>query len=641
MPPAAVTCPVLRMTPSALWNQYQYFNWQVGNNWPANTAYQDNYDVPPSDRPCISYPATCNGPSDYTCTRGIRRLTDMNVKRRMYEVKPGSPAVCGHGNREFSFFVRPGDSVQDLIILFAAGGICWDAASCSGVTGLMSIDSMNSQYYKEKFASVPVDMKRTLRDNDPGLKTGIVDAWSIGLDFLPWSLVVIPDCTGDMHIGNRTRAVNHGTSSCYTVHHKGAVNTGLALQWVLDNFKNLKRLLLVGSYQEANSKAYGAHGVIFWAKYLQEQMPSTVVRTVVDSSMGIAGPWFKAYMADDIWGTANALVPTATGAGAKDKLLPPPYEWAIWSDDITSYYRWATSRRPSLAFAEVSSIEDDVQKNFFIMTGGMSQDCCNNGCGCSNQIVRDSRNGQLDWTKTRKVQILRRNKYIPNNYRSWMISTSTTHGLLVSPEYMSICPKLGLEDFMCPQQYILQTWTYSFINAKISYNPEGIPISSTFLGTTYSERNFGYSTCLGCLDGVLGSGEYDELCNVTIYDDDTFRTVAARYNSNWVSLWALNGGYSDCRGVRLAETSIREAPDQQLSGRPLRFAHEYRMEPGENLEDVAKRFGVTVQELVYHNYNLMTHIDNPLTLPSGDVVCIVSRVADAVDAGGSPICMPR
>ena len=97
---------------------------------------------------------------------------------------------------------------------------------------------------------------------------------------------------------------------------------------------------------------------------------------------------------------------------------------------------------------------------------------------------------------------------------------------------------------------------------------------------------------------------------------------------------------------------------------------------GENLEDVAKHFGVTVQELVYHNYNLMTHIDNPLTLvsliprsprreltslvqPSGDVVCVVSRLADAVvssssarsdpagsmlltqDAGGSPICMPR
>ena len=76
------------------------------------------------------------------------------VSARVYfELFPGSPAVCGHGNREFSFLARRAASdtnvrahgperfssqhagywmpcARQIIIAFLAGGMCWDAQSC-------------------------------------------------------------------------------------------------------------------------------------------------------------------------------------------------------------------------------------------------------------------------------------------------------------------------------------------------------------------------------------------------------------------------------------------------------------------------------------------------------------------------------
>jgi hypothetical protein len=38
--------------------------------------------------------------------------------RVYYELFPGSPAVCGHGNREFSFLVRRGTSDENVSLNF-------------------------------------------------------------------------------------------------------------------------------------------------------------------------------------------------------------------------------------------------------------------------------------------------------------------------------------------------------------------------------------------------------------------------------------------------------------------------------------------------------------------------------------------
>ncbi len=47
-----------------------------------------------------------------------------------YELFPGSPAVCGHGNREFSFIAKRSYQTDTVVVAFLAGGMCWDEDSC-------------------------------------------------------------------------------------------------------------------------------------------------------------------------------------------------------------------------------------------------------------------------------------------------------------------------------------------------------------------------------------------------------------------------------------------------------------------------------------------------------------------------------
>eukprot|EP00961_Rhodomonas_salina_P095169 1280388-Rhodomonas_salina.1 len=60
-----------------------------------------------------------------------------------YQLKPGSPTVCGHGNREFSFFAHKGQDTSKVIVVFASGGMCWDAESCGDpMFRSMAIDAL-------------------------------------------------------------------------------------------------------------------------------------------------------------------------------------------------------------------------------------------------------------------------------------------------------------------------------------------------------------------------------------------------------------------------------------------------------------------------------------------------------------------
>mmetsp|Transcript_55233 Transcript_55233/g.115549 ORF Transcript_55233/g.115549 Transcript_55233/m.115549 type:complete len:82 (-) Transcript_55233:409-654(-) len=74
------------------------------------------------------------------------------------------------------------------------------------------------------------------------------------------------------------------------------------------------------------------------------------------------------------------------------------------------------------------------------------------------------------------------------------------------------------------------------------------------------------------------------------------------------------------------------------SGDSYRYGHEYRLLQGESLSGIAKRFGTTIGELVDLNYNTITHINNPLRLVAGDIICVTPDWANMMDQMGSPIC---
>eukprot|EP00291_Cryptomonas_curvata_P022851 CAMPEP_0172170794 /NCGR_PEP_ID=MMETSP1050-20130122/11500_1 /TAXON_ID=233186 /ORGANISM="Cryptomonas curvata, Strain CCAP979/52" /LENGTH=526 /DNA_ID=CAMNT_0012842085 /DNA_START=119 /DNA_END=1699 /DNA_ORIENTATION=- len=474
---------------------------QTDANGQSSQPVQPYYLDTPQETPCTAAPRTCfyNKVGLYACSNGLKSVTDSDwavaVSARVYyELFPGSPAVCGHGNREFSFLARRGTSETNLLVAFLAGGTCQDAQGCGADPALRTMAVDNDPGFEKAPAVFLGNLKQALlkADSDATLKRGIFDPVQSGNPFKDWNVIVIPDCTGDLHIGNNSCTYGKNTSECITAHHRGAVNTGLAISWVVKNFPSVTQILALGTGVLSTSKADGGHGAAFWTKYLQEKYPSAKVRTIIDSSMALFGPdWFKK-MKDDPWGSIKSKVPDADSNSktAGDYLLPKVEDWSITSDDMSAYYELISKTVPTVAFAEASSIDEPVQQMAFVGTGGKLEDCCLDGCSCDFRTdsagrtlpygVRQGippyglRGGQLDWIKTLKVTVLRRMTRMENNYRAWLIKGLRQPSRFLFPNadwFSNFYPRPGME--ITPTGNFLQNWAFRFANGAINFNDDG------------------------------------------------------------------------------------------------------------------------------------------------------------------------
>jgi len=388
----------------------------------------------PQELPCRSNAASCTmyAGSTLKCAQGLvymdQKLQDFTwTVRNWAQLIPGSPAACGHGNREFSFFVRPEDpstkvvaatgkpSLEKVLLVFVAGGMCWDAESCGDATGKRKMASGNNPWSSPhgKAPSVPERLLSWLWSADEG-KPGFLN-----FDEYPgYDAIVIPDCTGDMNLGNRSYTYDAEKDTCITAHHRGGINTGLALDWMVHprNSRALREVLILatGFNDLGQGTAFGGHGPAFWASYIQKRKPDIKVRVVTEQSLGLNGPAWSKVIEPDPWGVQQLHEPTG------DLLLPPPSQWSFAHDDMTSYYKLAAEAMPVLAFADVSSVSDVNQISFFEHFGGRPKDCCVDGCACSGGGDDHIEAGQLDWLKTVKIAVLQRHQRLGLNYRSWL-----------------------------------------------------------------------------------------------------------------------------------------------------------------------------------------------------------------------------
>jgi len=610
----------------------------------------------PQETPCISTAASCykGGAGTIECEQGMRSMDESFYQVLEWsQLIPGSPSACGHGNREFSFFVRPADrraSLEKVIVVFAAGGICWDAESC-GNTNNQRMGSGNNAWSSPHMKS-PAIPERLLEylwsSEDSKSKPGILGNGQ----FSEYDSVLIPDCTGDMNIGNRsyTYGAVHN-ESCVTAHHRGGINTGLAIDWIVHprNSRSLREVLIVatGYNDMGQGRAFGGHGPAFWAAYIQKRKPDVTVRVVTEQSLGINGPAWSKVMEPDPWGTQQLFEP-----GTATPVLPPPSDWSFAHDDMTSYYEYVAKTSPSVAFADVSSMHDPSQMGLFEHFGGHRRQCCVDGCSCQSGGDDTMEAGHLDWIKTLKVAVLQRHQRLGQNYRSWLSKTPVRYSMLSTlaqletyltsigatqwsgeqVEMTSICPKVR-GSTKCPEDAgakfaspsILDQFVRAFGESKIVLDGVGGIKSEHLPGRTYHERVFGDFTCTGCLDGVPGGNHPgDERCNATFAQGETLFSVAPKYNMDWMLMWSLNSG---------------DAPDTATKpGAPYRFAHQYVMQPGDTIESVAKVLATTAGAIINLNRNRITHFEDPSKLRAGDTICVLPSIIDVRDRFGSHVC---
>jgi hypothetical protein len=82
-------------------------------------------------------------------------------------------------------------------------------------------------------------------DDDPSTSVGLFDAARADSPIAGWSVLFVPYCSGDLHIGDRVVDYKRTDGSTFAFAHVGARNTRAALDW-LGSRKMTPAKVLVG-----------------------------------------------------------------------------------------------------------------------------------------------------------------------------------------------------------------------------------------------------------------------------------------------------------------------------------------------------------------------------------------------------------
>jgi Pectinacetylesterase len=137
---------------------------------------------------------------------------------------PGGDCECADGSA-FAFWEHRADPSK-VVFFLDGGGACFDAETCA-FTGLGNPGEEN------------YDWKVT---DKPAEEGGIFDFARADNPFRDYSVLYVPSCTGDAHLGDVTREY----SPELTVEHNGFVNGTAALSYLAENYPDAANVVVVG-----------------------------------------------------------------------------------------------------------------------------------------------------------------------------------------------------------------------------------------------------------------------------------------------------------------------------------------------------------------------------------------------------------
>jgi hypothetical protein len=114
--------------------------------------------------------------------------------------------------------------------------------------------------------------------------------------FADYSVVYVPYCTGDVHLGNATKTYADGL----TVHHSGYVNGTAALDYVATTFPAATQVVVAG--ESAGSVAAPLYGGL-----VADRLPRAAVTVLADGSGSYPDDPAIDHLMTDIWGTGKVV----------------------------------------------------------------------------------------------------------------------------------------------------------------------------------------------------------------------------------------------------------------------------------------------------------------------------------------------
>lgn len=246
------------------------------------------------------------------------------------EIVAPADCMCSDGS-EFSFFVREANPAK-VMFFFQGGGACFSVETCD-----------------------PADPSYSTTVRGPGdlaKGEGIFDFDNADNPFADFSVVFVPYCTGDLHLGSAVH--DYGPNAAGTdviVHHNGFVNGTTALATLVEMFPDAAEIVVAG-------ESAGSAPTPLYAALVHDQLPDARITVIADGSG--AYPDLPALNAGigALWGTLESLPDWPEAADVTSE---------TWS--LPGLFVLAGAHAPEITFARHDYAFDEVQVFFGNLAG--------------------------------------------------------------------------------------------------------------------------------------------------------------------------------------------------------------------------------------------------------------------------------
>ena len=249
--------------------------------------------------------------------------------------KVTAPADCqcsdGSG---YHYWIHRGDT--DRVVFFLeGGGACFSAETCA---------PGESATYSTSLADDSPD--------GPGANGDVVDSGLLDLDnpdnpLAGASVVYVPYCTGDLHLGTATHDYGNGV----VIQHKGSINATTALDTMAEEFPDAQQVVVLG--QSAGSASAPLYGGL-----AADRLPEAQVTVLADASAAYPGDEAITTVIGGLWGITEGLPDWPEAAG--DPLT-------AWS--LPGLFVQAAEHVPGIRLATINTADDEVQRRFADLIG--------------------------------------------------------------------------------------------------------------------------------------------------------------------------------------------------------------------------------------------------------------------------------
>lgn len=237
--------------------------------------------------------------------------------------------VCSDGS-PYHFWVRRADPEKVLVFL-EGGGACFSAETCGPASPTFK---RNLTGAGDVAAGAPAD-------------SGIFDLDDDRNPFADWSMVFVPYCTGDLHLGDTTQDYGDGV----VVRHNGSINASTALTATATTFPTARELVVAGS-------SAGSAGAPLYAGLAHDLLPGADVTVLADGSGAYPDDEGITVAIGSLWGALDDLPewPEQTG--------PPPGAWTL-----PRHFVQVGRHVPDVRLATLNHAYDGVQSAFSVLIG--------------------------------------------------------------------------------------------------------------------------------------------------------------------------------------------------------------------------------------------------------------------------------